>query len=501
MKKLLITILACLICLQALMPCFAFEELSKGSKGDAVVELQNRLNELGYSVGNADGDFGGKTEKAIEMFQSDNGLTVTGMVDDDTYSKLFPASADSEAVTDNTSDTQEEMKNDNERQIETGNPKVVDVLAYSVGPAILLDNNEIYTVKYNEDSFVFSDVVSATDYGDNIIATRADGSTFVYRGNGTLLESNRYELDDDWTDMALVADGMYHAVGLKKDGTWISAGEYRNHECDVDNWKDIVALDVGYHHTVGLKSDGTVVATGDNSHKQCNVSQWSDIVAICVDGDVTLGLKSDGTVVATGDDSNNECFVGRWKNVVAIQNDQGHASVGLTRDGKILSTDPKREEALNSLIPDNYHTDDIIRFYCDTYDLIRGDSYVMFVKNDGIADMFGKGEYLGVAERLKHHIEHGFDPTYQISTDNSYYSAEECTTIALSYMKEHISMYLKNPSSLQINGTSCVNGDGTTYWITIDYSAMNSFGGYDRENYYCQVDYMTGEVLAGGTIG
>ena len=274
MKKLLITILACLICLQALMPCFAFEELSKGSKGDAVVELQNRLNELGYSVGNADGDFGGKTEKAIEMFQSDNGLTVTGMVDDDTYSKLFPASADSEAVTDNTSDTQEEMKNDNERQIETGNPKVVDVLAYSVGPAILLDNNEIYTVKYNEDSFVFSDVVSATDYGDNIIATRADGSTFVYRGNGTLLESNRYELDDDWTDMALVADGMYHAVGLKKDGTWISAGEYRNHECDVDNWKDIVAIAAGNSHTIGLKADGTVVAVGQNDYGQCDVSGW-----------------------------------------------------------------------------------------------------------------------------------------------------------------------------------------------------------------------------------
>lgn len=92
MKKLLMTILACLICLQTFMPCLAFEELSKGSKGDAVVELQNRLNELGYDVGIADGDFGGKTEKTIKQFQEDHGLEATGRVDEATYIALFEAS-------------------------------------------------------------------------------------------------------------------------------------------------------------------------------------------------------------------------------------------------------------------------------------------------------------------------------------------------------------------------------------------------------------------------
>jgi len=96
MKKLFIATLVCLICLQAFMPCFAFEELSKGSKGDAVVELQNRLNELGYSVGTADGDFGGKTKAAVEQFQSENGLAVTGIVDSDTYNALFSTPVNSE---------------------------------------------------------------------------------------------------------------------------------------------------------------------------------------------------------------------------------------------------------------------------------------------------------------------------------------------------------------------------------------------------------------------
>ncbi len=67
--------------------------LQKGSKGDAVVKLQNRLNELGYSVGKADGDFGNKTKMAIEQFQSNNGLEVTGIADEKTQEILYSEDA------------------------------------------------------------------------------------------------------------------------------------------------------------------------------------------------------------------------------------------------------------------------------------------------------------------------------------------------------------------------------------------------------------------------
>ena len=63
--------------------------LQKGSKGDDVIKLQNRLNDLGYSVGTADGDFGNKTKSAIEAFQKDNGLDVTGIADLETQELLF----------------------------------------------------------------------------------------------------------------------------------------------------------------------------------------------------------------------------------------------------------------------------------------------------------------------------------------------------------------------------------------------------------------------------
>lgn len=70
-----------------------YEELSKGSRGEAVIELQNRLNKLGYFVGNADGDYGNKTKTAIEAFQKINGLKVTGVADSKTQQQLFSKKA------------------------------------------------------------------------------------------------------------------------------------------------------------------------------------------------------------------------------------------------------------------------------------------------------------------------------------------------------------------------------------------------------------------------
>lgn len=48
--------------------------LQKGSRGDEVKALQERLNELGYDVGTADGIFGGKTENSLYKFKEINAL-------------------------------------------------------------------------------------------------------------------------------------------------------------------------------------------------------------------------------------------------------------------------------------------------------------------------------------------------------------------------------------------------------------------------------------------
>lgn len=66
-----------------------YQTLQKGSKGDDVKALQKRLIELNYMSGSADGDYGGKTASAVELFQSTAGLTATGIADADTQTALF----------------------------------------------------------------------------------------------------------------------------------------------------------------------------------------------------------------------------------------------------------------------------------------------------------------------------------------------------------------------------------------------------------------------------
>lgn len=45
------------------------EELARGSKGDQVVRLQERLNELGFSVGTVDGSYGKKRNLPFKIFK------------------------------------------------------------------------------------------------------------------------------------------------------------------------------------------------------------------------------------------------------------------------------------------------------------------------------------------------------------------------------------------------------------------------------------------------
>lgn len=63
--------------------------LRSGSKGNQVRTVQRVLNARGYNCGNVDGIFGGRTEAATKIFQTDNGLTVDGIVGKNTWTKLL----------------------------------------------------------------------------------------------------------------------------------------------------------------------------------------------------------------------------------------------------------------------------------------------------------------------------------------------------------------------------------------------------------------------------
>src|SRR4051794_11536724 len=65
--------------------------LRRGSSGEAVRELQQALKGLGYDPGAVDGQFGARTENAVNAFQKARGLTVDGVVGDITWVNIDEA--------------------------------------------------------------------------------------------------------------------------------------------------------------------------------------------------------------------------------------------------------------------------------------------------------------------------------------------------------------------------------------------------------------------------
>ena len=63
----------------------AYADLAKGDRGEAVRKLQNRLNDLGYACGKADGVYGKNTVSAVRYFQDALGVRQSGKADAETW--------------------------------------------------------------------------------------------------------------------------------------------------------------------------------------------------------------------------------------------------------------------------------------------------------------------------------------------------------------------------------------------------------------------------------
>jgi 3D (Asp-Asp-Asp) domain-containing protein len=63
-------------------------EIRQGMRGEGVREVQEVLNRLGFSAGEADGVFGARTESAVRDFQILHELPSTGVVDAATFEAM-----------------------------------------------------------------------------------------------------------------------------------------------------------------------------------------------------------------------------------------------------------------------------------------------------------------------------------------------------------------------------------------------------------------------------
>lgn len=67
----------------------AYADYAKGSSGPEVIQIQERLQSLGYKDAIPTGQFGDDTELAVQQFQTANNLTPDGVVGEYTYSRLM----------------------------------------------------------------------------------------------------------------------------------------------------------------------------------------------------------------------------------------------------------------------------------------------------------------------------------------------------------------------------------------------------------------------------
>ena len=76
----------------SLHPEEAYPDPSQAASADPytgfITQVQEKLRQLGFDAGPANGDFGAKTQAALGQFQLANGLPVSGQLDDRTLAEL-----------------------------------------------------------------------------------------------------------------------------------------------------------------------------------------------------------------------------------------------------------------------------------------------------------------------------------------------------------------------------------------------------------------------------
>jgi len=271
--------------------------------------------------------------------------------------------------------------------------------------------------------------------GEYTLGLKRDGSVVSagFQGFGTAGTA-------DWKNIVAISTGCNYTVGLKADGTVVKIGYegtgqlfYGNEgelsseqrkDVDLSTWRDIVAISAGKGYgdtcyTVGLKNDGTVVAGGCNLRGQCEVSGWRDIIAVSAGGHHTIGLKADGTVLAAGRYGDNYCNVFDWTDIIAVSAGLYH-TVGLKADGTVVAVGE------NDLYG---HCDvsgwrDIVAVSAGKYHTIglKADGTVVAVGDNrfGQCDVSGWTDIVGISTSEDHTLGLKADGTVVAVGDNDY---------------------------------------------------------------------------------
>lgn len=170
----------------------------------------------------------------------------------------------------------------------------------------------------------------------NSLATTSEGKVIVwgYVSNGANDFSNltgpATNVEGSWS-----IGGMGYAI--RSDGSVQSASGIV-----LSNFTNIVSVSSS-SHTLGLKADGSLVATGSDSYGETQIpAGLTNVVGIATALNSSFALLQDGSVVGWGRfaqfTANNLLAINGWTNIVQISGIPSFGLLGLTEDGRILST-------------------------------------------------------------------------------------------------------------------------------------------------------------------
>ena len=88
-------------------------------------------------------------------------------------------------------------------------------------------------------------------------------------------------------------------AGLEKDGTVLAWPVFTAEA--LAGWSDLKEVRLEHTYALGLKKDGTVVSAGFNGYPAPDVSSWTGIAAIRLFTDFCVGIREDGTLAFAGE--------------------------------------------------------------------------------------------------------------------------------------------------------------------------------------------------------
>lgn len=190
--------------------------------------------------------------------------------------------------------------------------------------AISMNDNQVVAIRKNGDvlfSGKFDYGGECVKWKNATAVSAGRWHTVGLLENGTVLAAgnNGYGQCDvgHWQDIVGISAGDYFTAGLRADGTVVltqlvfpqdKPGNAIEKNLDtmqqslesVSAWRNIIAISADSTYLIGLRADGTVVSAGYASMHQCDVKDWTNIVSISAGPYMSVGVRKNGTIVVSG---------------------------------------------------------------------------------------------------------------------------------------------------------------------------------------------------------